>query len=240
MTKLQLKVTSRKSEEEQLKGVADLAVQFIKGDNGEKGDTGDKGDTGEKGIQGEHGKQGERGIAGKQGEKGDKGEQGKDGKDGKQGPKGDRGEKGEAGKDGISPEIGEISIDYKQVINAPQVEEIIRVATQSSKTTSLSELDDVDLSGLTKTNGKYDLGGSGATNSFETVSTNLSAYDYTLNYNGNGDVTSIVYSNGVTKTLNYTGDDVTSIVLSGSTPSGISLTKTLTYSSGDVVGITYS
>lgn len=76
--------------------------------------------------------------------------------------------------------------------------------------------------------------------SFETVSSNLSAYDYALNYNGNGDITSIVYSNGVTKTLNYTGGDVTSIVLSGSTPSGISLTKTFTYSSGDVVGITYS
>jgi len=79
-----------------------------------------------------------------------------------------------------------------------------------------------------------------SSNSFETVSANLSAYSNTLNYNGNGDITSIVYSNGVTKTFNYTGDDITSIVLSGSTPSGISLTKTLTYTDGDVTGITYS
>jgi len=81
---------------------------------------------------------------------------------------------------------------------------------------------------------------SGSTNSFETVSANLSAYDYTINYNVAGDVESIVYSNGVTKTLNYTSGDVTSIVLSGSTPSGIELTKTLTYTGGDVTGITYS
>lgn len=81
---------------------------------------------------------------------------------------------------------------------------------------------------------------SGSSNSFETVSSNLSAYNYVINYNMSGDISSIVYSNGITKTLNYTGDDITSIVLSGSTPSGISLTKTLTYTSGNVTGITYS
>lgn len=76
--------------------------------------------------------------------------------------------------------------------------------------------------------------------SFETISTNLQAHDATLNYNGNGDITSIVYSNGITKTFNYTGSDITSIVLSGATPSGISLTKTLTYTSGDVTSIEYT
>ncbi len=86
----------------------------------------------------------------------------------------------------------------------------------------------------------FENGGGSGSESFETVSANLSAYDYSLSYNGNGDVTSIVYSNGVTKIFNYTGDDITSIVLSGSTPSGISLTKTLTYTSGDVTGIAYS
>jgi hypothetical protein len=83
-------------------------------------------------------------------------------------------------------------------------------------------------------------GGGGTSDSFETVSANLSAYDYTLNYNVNGDIASIDYSNGVTKTFNYTGDDITSIVLSGSTPGGIELTKTLTYSSGDITSIVYS
>ncbi len=83
-------------------------------------------------------------------------------------------------------------------------------------------------------------GGGGIQNSFETVSANLSAYDNVLNYDGSGNITSIIYSNGVTKTFNYTGADITSIVLSGATPGGIELTKTLTYSSGSVVGITYS
>ena len=44
----------------------------------------------------------------------------------------------------------------------------------------------------------------------------------------------------IVKTFNYTGADLTSIVLSGYTPGGISLTKTLTYSAGELVGITYS
>lgn len=82
--------------------------------------------------------------------------------------------------------------------------------------------------------------GSSLESTFETVSANLSAYGSELNYNGSGDITSIVYSNGVTKTFNYTSGDVTSIVLSGDTPSGITLTKTLTYTSGDVTGIAYS
>jgi len=80
---------------------------------------------------------------------------------------------------------------------------------------------------------------SGVAESFETVSANLPASNAVLNYTS-GDITSIVYSNGITKTFNYTGADITSIVLSGSTPSGISLTKTLSYTGGDVTGITYS
>jgi hypothetical protein len=82
-------------------------------------------------------------------------------------------------------------------------------------------------------------GGGGIADSFETVSKNLAAQDATLNYTGD-DLTSVVYSGGVTKTLNYTGDDLTSVVLSGATPGGIDLTKTLTYSIGDLVAITYS
>lgn len=74
---------------------------------------------------------------------------------------------------------------------------------------------------------------------FETVNKNLKQYNYTLNYTGET-LTSIVYSNGVTKTLNYSSGLVTSIVLSGSTPAGINLTKTLTYSSGVLTSIAYS
>ena len=78
---------------------------------------------------------------------------------------------------------------------------------------------------------------------FETVSKNLNAYPATLAYSS-GNLSSITYALGggltIVKTFNYTGTDLTSIVLSGYTPGGISLTKTLTYSSGNLVGISYS
>ena len=82
-------------------------------------------------------------------------------------------------------------------------------------------------------------GGGGIAVSFETVSKNLSAIDATLNYTGD-DLTSIVYTNGITKTLNYTSGNLTSIVLSGSTPGGIDLTKTLSYTGDNLTGISYS
>lgn len=78
--------------------------------------------------------------------------------------------------------------------------------------------------------------------SFETVSKNLLAYPYTLNYTGSV-LNSIVYTVGagsITKTLNYSGDTLTSIVLSGDTPNGIALTKTLTYTGETLTSVTYS
>ena len=78
---------------------------------------------------------------------------------------------------------------------------------------------------------------------FETVSKNLNAYPATLAYSS-GLLSTITYALGggltIVKTFNRTGADLTSIVLSGYTPGGISLTKTLTYSSGNLVGISYS
>lgn len=74
---------------------------------------------------------------------------------------------------------------------------------------------------------------------FETVSKNLKAIDSTLNYTGEN-LTSIVYSNGITKTLNYTGDKLTSIVLSGSTPGGIELIKILSYTGDNLTSVSYS
>jgi hypothetical protein len=79
--------------------------------------------------------------------------------------------------------------------------------------------------------------------SFETVSKNLKGYPYILNYSA-GVLSSIVYNVGggnyVTKTLNYTTGNLTSIVLSGATPGGILLTKTLSYSGGSLSSISYS
>lgn len=85
-------------------------------------------------------------------------------------------------------------------------------------------------------------GGGGLANTFETVSKNLGAYPFALNYSS-GVLTSIVYtlpSGTITKTLNYTSGRLTSVVLSGSTPSGISLTKTLSYTGDQLTGATYS
>lgn len=88
-------------------------------------------------------------------------------------------------------------------------------------------------------------GSTGLAETFETVSSNLKVYDYTINYNGSGDVSSIVYDLGgglsITKTINYNGSgDVTSIVLSGNTPTAIDLTKTFTYTSGNITSVAYS
>jgi hypothetical protein len=82
-------------------------------------------------------------------------------------------------------------------------------------------------------------GGGGGADSFETVAKNLSADDATFTWSG-GNLTSISYANGITKTLGYTGDDLTTVVLSGSTPGGIELTKTLIYSGGNLASFSYS
>lgn len=83
---------------------------------------------------------------------------------------------------------------------------------------------------------------SSSATSFESVSQNLSAYNSTIAYSGDNVVT-VTYSTpggSIVKTFNYTGDDITSIVLSGAIPSGIATTKTLTYTSGNVTGVAYS
>lgn len=74
--------------------------------------------------------------------------------------------------------------------------------------------------------------------SFETVAKNLDASNAVFNYSS-GDLATIIYSNGVTKTMTYTSGDLTKITLSGSTPNGITLNKNLSYTDGDLTGVTY-
>lgn len=85
--------------------------------------------------------------------------------------------------------------------------------------------------------------GSGSTlNTFETVSKNLESYPYELNYTGD-QLTSIVYttpSGTITKTLAYSGSQLTTITLSGDTPASIDLVKTLTYTGDALTSISYS
>jgi len=80
-------------------------------------------------------------------------------------------------------------------------------------------------------------GGSAAT--FETVSKNLAASGSTLNYTGD-ELTSITYASGIIKTFAYGVNGLETITLSGATPGGIDLVKTLSYVSGNLTSIAYS
>jgi len=111
---------------------------------------------------------------------------------------------------------------------------------------SLRGLIDADLTGVPQNErGTYMLGqiGGDATQTFEKVSKNLDSYPATLSYVGEN-LATIEYDLGgglsILKTLNYTGENLTSVVLSGDTPSGISLTKTLTYTGENLTGVNYS
>ena len=77
---------------------------------------------------------------------------------------------------------------------------------------------------------------------FETVSKNLKSWNATFAYSL-GVLQTITYTDGVdtiVKTFNYTGPQLTSIVLSGDTPSGVSLTKTFGYTGPSLTSVTYS
>jgi len=84
---------------------------------------------------------------------------------------------------------------------------------------------------------------SGLSEAFETVSKNLKSYPYVITYNGD-DIDYITYDLGgsleIVKTFNYTLGVLTSLVLSGDTPSGISLTKTFGFTGDDLTSVTYS
>lgn len=101
-------------------------------------------------------------------------------------------------------------------------------------------INDVIISSVGAKGEKGDTGA--AIEAFETVSKNLESAPYTLSYT-TGTLTSIVYTvaaGTITKTLGYTGDKLTTIILSGDTPVGIDLTKTLSYTGDDLTGIVYS
>jgi hypothetical protein len=79
-------------------------------------------------------------------------------------------------------------------------------------------------------------------NEFESISKNLKSYPYVITYIGS-DIDYITYitdTGTIIKTFNYTLSVLTSLVLSGDTPSGIELTKTLHYSGSDLTSVTYS
>lgn len=78
---------------------------------------------------------------------------------------------------------------------------------------------------------------------FENISRNAYSWPATKTYS-NGRLATTVYTTNdgtITKTLNYdTSGAITSIVLSGDVPVGVSTTKTLTYLNGLVTGQAYT
>jgi|JI8StandDraft_1071087.scaffolds.fasta_scaffold00207_29 hypothetical protein len=173
------------------------------------------------------------------------GEKGIDGKDGRDGIDGINGKDGIDGKDGVDGKDGKDGVDGK---DADVSEFIVKVRAEiQEKTTehlnflqrsiSSKTYDIGDISGLQEA--LDDIGGV----SFETVSKNLKAYPNELNYTGDN-LTSIVYDLGggltITKTLSYTGDNLTEIELTGDIPDGISTVKSLLYTGDNLSQITYS
>lgn len=77
---------------------------------------------------------------------------------------------------------------------------------------------------------------------YETIASNLSEYPYTLSYNIDGRISSVVYTTPtsvITKVYNYVLDVLSSIVISGPTLAK-TYTKTLNYTSGALTGVSYS
>jgi hypothetical protein len=85
--------------------------------------------------------------------------------------------------------------------------------------------------------------GTGDISTFESVSKNLNSCPYVITYDGD-DIDYITYDIGggdsIVKTFNYTLGVLTSLVLSGDTPSGIDLTKTFGFTGDDLTSVTYS
>jgi hypothetical protein len=76
-------------------------------------------------------------------------------------------------------------------------------------------------------------------NTFETISKNLAAVAFVINYDLNSNISKLIYENGIIKTLSYTSGRLTQITLSGSTPSGINLIKTLFFTGDNLTSVTY-
>ncbi|CAB4169737.1 Collagen triple helix repeat [uncultured Caudovirales phage] len=201
-------------------------------------------------------------VVGPQGPAGKDGLNGRDGRDGKDGADGLNGLDGRDGKDGLSGRDGKDGLqgltgrDGKDGLRGAQMFSVILDPAQT-----LGEDGDFAIAAtgnlFQKQKGAWSLfasfggargargpaGSSGAaTENFESVSSNLNGYAATLAYVG-GRLSAVTYAKpggDIVKTLNYTGDDLTSIVLSGNTPVGIALTKTFVYSGGNLISTTIS
>lgn len=198
-----------------------------------QGERGPVGPQGFRGLPGERGPQGERGERGEQGPQGERGEQGE------RGLAGERGEQGLQGKKGT--EIFSVILDPDSKLGVNGDYAIALTGALFKKENNTWSLF-ANLSGSRGPRGPAGASGS-AEESFESISQNLNGYPAAYSYDGAGRLVTVTYTTdagSIVKTLNYTGDDLTSIVLSGDTPPGIQLTKTFTYSSGNLVSTALS
>lgn len=197
--------------------------------------------------------------------KGDKGDTGLPGKDGVNGVDGKDGINGIDGKDGveISPEevvskLESLKDEKRLSVKAIKgLDEIIKNVKETRVASGgvrlLTNLYDVVIASPTDGQGLvYDattekwinrtISGS-ISETFESVLRNLKSYPTEFTYNVDNQVDTVVYtlpSGSITETINYTGTLISSIVLSGSTPSGVSLTKSFSYSGSYPMSIAYS
>lgn len=128
----------------------------------------------------------------------------------------------------IKEKLLKVGIDYAEIANTPNIPSLVsRVAADirrvSSKTVSLTELDDVDFSSLTITGGKYVLGGGAVSDDVYGVGwdgitdiapSKNAVYDKIETLAGGHDAVTVTDSAEIDFTL--TGQDITASLIAGS------------------------
>lgn len=175
-----------------------------------------------------------------------------------------RGEKGDKGEDG-SPDTADQIADKLNTLEEKVELSVLKGWKEflkgiSEKTTNarvygtrmFKNLLDVDMEGVTDgqvptynaTTGKYEPGNGGSlSDTFETVLRNIKCYPSAVTYNVDNLIDTVVYTlpaGSITQNVTYTGRYISTIVLSGDTPSGIDLVKTFNYTGYLISSITYS
>ena len=223
-----------------------------RGASGEAGKRGERGSVGKTGIQGLTGDSGASGVDGRAGSRGIHGLTGDAGLQGPRGLRGFRGPKGDDGNDGVGVASAKVDQKTRRLIitltNGVKIDAGIvkpedgkgAVVFGGSGSNGKSAYELAVDNGFVGTEDEWlDSLSSGFSDTFETISKNLSANDATLAYTS-GELTSVTYSDGVVKTLGYTSDTLTTITLSGA-PAGVTdIVKTLAYNGdGDLIGFSY-
>ena len=124
----------------------------------------------------------------------------------------------------VQPDASAVTV---QVIEAAEVVALSVAAEEQTVTLAITDPDDPSRL---------------APETFETVSKNLRSYPATFTYAA-GELVSISYATpggAVIKSFVRSAGRLTSIVLSGAVPPGITTTKTLAYTGGELIGVGYA